>query len=72
MTLALISGRDLIESIIFLIIAGVICGVLLWLIGVCKVPDPFAWVLRVVLYIAAAVICINFLLSLIGHPFIAW
>jgi hypothetical protein len=57
---------------IWLIIAGVIWGVVEWAVKKIGVPEPFNWIIRVVIVLAAALICINALLSLTGHPLIAW
>lgn len=70
--LAQISGDALVHSILFLIILGVIFGLLWWLVNYIALPEPFGKVLRVILAIAAVVVCINVLLSLAGHPLIRW
>ena len=60
-----------IHAILFLIIAGIILGILLWLVSIIPlIPAIFKQVITWIIYLVAALILINFLLSLIGHPFI--
>lgn len=67
------SGGGFIHAILFLIIAGIILGILLWLVSVIPlIPAIFKQVLTWVIYLIAALILINFLLSLVGHPFIEY
>jgi hypothetical protein len=53
-------------------VAGVIFGLLWWLISYCGLPAPFDKVARVVLAIFAVLIVINVLLTITGHPIIDW
>lgn len=66
--LAQLSGDAVIHSLIYLIIIGVIFGILWWLIDYCALPEPFSKVARVILAVAAAIILINILLGIAGHP----
>src|ERR1017187_5081429 len=62
------SGGGFIHAVLFLIIAGIILGILLWLVSVIPlIPAIFKQVLTWIIYLVAALILINFLLSLIGH-----
>lgn len=70
--LAVISGEALIQSFLILIVFGVIFWLLWWLVGYLSLPEPFDKILRVILAIAAVVVLINALLSLVGKPFIVW
>ncbi len=55
--------------VLTLIIAGIIFGLLYWLIGFCAVPEPFNKVAKVVLAVLAVFVCIGVLLSLLnGQP----
>jgi len=72
MMLAAISGEALIQAVIWIVIAGVIWWLLNWLIGYAGIPEPFAKVARVILAVVAVLILINALLSLAGHPLVAW
>lgn len=71
-TIGVISGEALVHAVVFIIIAGLIFGLLAWLIGYCGLPEPFAKVAKVVLAIMAVLVLINALLSIVGHPLIAW
>jgi hypothetical protein len=66
--LAQISGDSVIHGLIYIIVIGVIFGLLFWLINYCGLPAPFDKLARVVLAVAAVIICINVLLSMAGHP----
>jgi hypothetical protein len=70
--LAAISGETVVHAVIWIIIAGVIFWLVNWLIDYAGVPAPFNKVARVVLAIVAVLILINALLSIAGHPIIAW
>lgn len=64
----MISISAAINVIIFVLIGGVIFGLLLWLVDYLerKVPffSPYAWVARVVLVVVAVLVLIGILLSL--------
>ena len=62
----MISLSALITAVIVLIVVGLIFGILWWALGACGVPEPFNKVARVVLVLAAALVCVAVLLSLIG------
>lgn len=62
----MISLQGAIHAIVLLIVAGLIFFLLNWLIDYCGIPDPFNKVARVVLAVAAVLICIAALLSLAG------
>lgn len=65
-------SNSFIHAILFLIIVGIIIGILLWVISAIPlIPGIIKQVLTWVLYLVAAIILINFLLSLVGHGFIA-
>jgi NADH:ubiquinone oxidoreductase subunit 6 (subunit J) len=70
--LAVISGSGLVNALIYLLIAGIICGLVLWLVNKSPVPEPFKSVLTWIVYAVAVIILINFLLGLIGRPFITF
>jgi uncharacterized membrane protein len=70
--LAVINGADLITSILGMIVLGVIAWLLFWLIDYCALPEPINKVARVILVIAIVIVLINFLLGLVGQPFIVW
>lgn len=65
----MISTSAAVSAIISLVVAGLIFGLLYWLIGVCKIPEPFNNVARVILAVLAVLVCIGILLSFVsGTP----
>lgn len=70
--LAAVSGSGLISILVQLLVIALIFWVLWWALSQIGVPEPFNRVIRVILVVAAAVIVINALLSLVGGGFIAW
>ena len=65
--IAAISGDNLIEFVITLLVAGLIFWLLSWLIGYIGVGEPFAKIAKAVVAIVAVLFVINALLSLTGH-----
>lgn len=63
-----VSGDNLINSIIWLVISGLIIGLLFWFVDYVKLVEPFNKVCKVLLALVAILILINFLLGLAGHP----
>ena len=70
--MAAISSSTLVNAVIWVIVAGVIFGLLFWLIDYVGLPAPFNKVAKVVVAVAAVVILINALLMLVGRPFITF
>jgi hypothetical protein len=62
----MISISGAVTIVITLIVAGLIFGLLWWLIGYCGLPQPFDKVARVVLAIIAVLVVIGILLQLVG------
>lgn len=58
--------ESLIALVIYLIVIGLIFGLLWWLVDYCQLPEPFNKVVRVVLAILAVLIVISVLLSFLG------
>ena len=69
---ALISGSAVINTLLYVIVLGVIFWLLYWLISYLSPPQPFNKIARVILAIAAVIVIINVLLGLVGHPIIRW
>jgi len=72
LNLAVISGQDFIQTIVWIVIVALIFWLLNWLIAYCSVQEPFAKILRVVLAVAAVLFVINVLLGLGGHAPVVW
>lgn len=70
--LAAISGSGLVNVLITLIVVGLICGLLWWLISYIGLPAPFDKVCRIVVALIAVIFICNALLALTGHGFISW
>lgn len=68
--LAAIDGDDLINAVIWIIVAGLVYAILTWAIGAAGLPEPFAKIAKVILIVLAAAVLINVLLTLVGHPII--
>ena len=65
----MISISAAVTVVMYLIIAGIIFGLLWWLIVFCQIPEPFNKVARVILAILAVFVVIGILLSLVnGTP----
>lgn len=70
--LAAIDGASLIQSVIVLVVLGIIIAVLYWGIKQLPLPAPFPMVLNAVLVLIIVLLLINFLLSIIGKPLVVW
>ena len=70
--LALISGQAVISALLVLVVMGLIFWLLYWLLHKINPPEPFLKIGDAILAIAAVVLLINLLLSLIGKQFITW
>lgn len=71
-TLAAISGEALVYGFIHILIVAIICWVLLWVVRQAPFGEPFKSILTWVVYLAGAVFLINFLLGMLGKPFIVF
>jgi hypothetical protein len=66
----MLSLNTLVYAVVYLIVAGLIFGLLWWLVQYVSLPEPFNKVIRVVLAVLAVLVIIGILLSLVGHPVI--
>jgi hypothetical protein len=70
----MIGIETIVYYIVFLLVAGLILGLLWWLIGYCESVFPgmplFFKAIRVVFVILVVLLCISLLLGLAGHPVI--
>jgi hypothetical protein len=57
----------LLGLIIYLVVAGLICWLLWWLIDFIGIPEPFHKVAKVIVAVVAVIVIINVLLG-IGGP----
>lgn len=58
----------LIQTVLYLLVIGVICFLLDWLIRYVGVPEPFQKVARAIIAVFAVLLVISLLLSLVGQP----
>lgn len=70
--LAAISGDSLIHMVIVLVVVGLVLWLLSYLVSAVGLPEPFAKVAKVIILVIGVLFLINLLLSLIGHPIIAF
>jgi len=68
----MLSVEAVVLAVVYLIIAGIIFGLLFWAINFVGLPEPFGKLARVVLVLGAVFVCIAVLLSMIGHPIVRW
>lgn len=68
----MISASALLTAVVYLVVVGLIFWLLTWLISAVGLPEPFNKVARVFLAVAAVIVVIAVLLSLVGTPLIAW
>jgi hypothetical protein len=71
-SLAVVNGQQLIQAVIWVIAIGLVCWLLWFLIGYIGLPEPFNKVARVIVMVVAVLFLINVILTLAGHPLIAW
>lgn len=62
----MISLSGLVYAVVTLIIAGLIAGLLWWLIDFCKTPEPVNRIAKVIVAVGLVLVCIASLLSLAG------
>jgi uncharacterized membrane protein len=67
-----ISASSLVNMLVWIIVIGLIFGLLWWLIGYAALPEPFAKVAKVILALVAVLILINFLLGFAGAPIVSF
>lgn len=70
--LAVISGAALVNALAYLVVFGLIVWLLIWFLNWVGLPEPFAKVAKVLIGLVCLVFLINFLLGLVGEPFIRW
>jgi hypothetical protein len=68
--LSVISGDALISAVIWLVVVGLIFFVVQWALSQIPIPAPFNTVVRVILVVIVAIVIINVLLTLAGHPIV--
>lgn len=68
-----LSGDGLLHSLLVLLIAGIVLGIIWWLIQQAPFLNAlFKQVLGYAVILVGALILINALLAMVGHPLVAW
>jgi hypothetical protein len=63
------SGGDIIHQLLYLVVIGIILGIIYYLVTIAPfLPDLFKKVLGWVIIVVGAIVLINFLLGITGHP----
>lgn len=63
------NGGDILHQLLFLVIVGIVLGIVWYLVSVAPfLNELFKKVLGYVIILVGAIILINFLLGLTGHP----
>lgn len=57
---------DLISLIVYLIVVGLIFGLVWWFLGVLAIPEPFGKIVRILVALIAFLIVLSVLLQLLG------
>jgi uncharacterized membrane protein YjjP (DUF1212 family) len=66
-----VGGGDLIHTLLFLVVVGIVLGIIYYLVTIAPfLPDIFKKVLGWLIILFGALILINVLLGLVGHPIV--
>lgn len=66
-----IGGGDLVHQLLFLVIVGIVLGIIYWLVTIAPfIPEVFKKVLGWLIMLFGALILINVLLGMVGHPIV--
>lgn len=69
-------GNLLLHLLVNIIVIGLVCWLLWWLIGYIGLPEPFNKIARVLVAVVAVIFLLNIVLGLgggaMGGPFIRW
>ena len=63
-----LSLTGLVQLVIYLLIVGGLVWLLLFIVGKVGPPEPFGKVITIIIYVVAALLLINLLLSFLGTP----
>ncbi len=65
-----LTGGSLVSLLLSIVVVGLICWLLWWLIGYIGLPEPFNKIARVLIAVVAVFFLINLLLGLSGNALI--
>ena len=64
--------EGLVMLLLYVVVLGLVCYILWWLIGYIGLPEPFNKVARVIVAIIGVLILLNLVFGLGGVPIIRW
>jgi hypothetical protein len=63
------NSGDIVHELLYLVVIGIVLGIIYYLVTVAPfLPDLFKKVLGWVIIVVGAIVLINFLLGITGHP----
>ena len=65
-------ASSLMHILIQVIVIGLVCWLLWWLIGYVGLPEPFNKIARVLIAVVAVLFLVNLVLGLGGSPVVRW
>lgn len=71
-TAVVASTGNLGNLLIWLIVVGLIFTVVWWALGQIAIAEPFNKIIRVIVVLICAIVLINLLLGLLGHPLVTF
>jgi hypothetical protein len=66
----MIEASALLSLVIYIIVLGLVVWLILYIINMIPLPEPFGRIARIVLIVLAVLILINLLLGLVGSPIV--
>ncbi len=69
LAMASISGDKMVDAVVWLVVIGLICWLLWWLITFIGIPEPFSKIAKALVAVVAVVLIIRMLLSFTGTHF---
>lgn len=66
----MIAIGGLVNLLVLCLVAGLIYWLVMWVVGQIGPPEPVAKIIRVLAAVILALVLINALLSLFGHPIV--
>ena len=63
---------NLMQILLQIIVIGIVCWLLWWLVGFAGLPEPFNKIARIIIAVVAVFFLINLVLGLGGTPLVRW
>ena len=64
--------QKIVESAVYLLVAGIIFGTLSWGLNKINPKEPFKRAIEIILVLGIVLTVICVLMSMIGHPLVTW